>query len=264
MPEPALASGTAPYRSGPTDVRVAAVVLALAAAAWTATADRMAGMHPGPGGDLGGVGWFAVSWLLMMAAMMLPAITPMVVAYGARAKRPAATALFAVAYLAVWLAAGLIAYAAIEAVRSWEAGFLGWQEGGRYVAAGVIVAAALYQLTAPKDASLRRCRDRRAFLRDHWRPGRLGALRMGVEHGGYCVGCSWALMAALFALGAMSLTWMALLAVLIAAERLLPRAARLAVVLVLVALGAGVALVPGHVPALDAPGSAPMHEMRMQ
>ncbi len=244
--------------SGRTDAGAAAVALAAAAGAWALTADRMAGMDPGPGSDLGGLGWFAVSWMLMMAAMMLPAITPMVAAYGARAARPGATALFAAAYLATWLAAGLIGYGVIEAVRSLELGFLAWSEAGRYVAAGVIVAAGLYQLTAPKAGALRRCRDRRTFLREHWRPGRPGALRMGVEHGGYCVGCSWALMAALFALGVMSLTWMALVAALIAAERLLPWRTRLGIALVLVALGTCVALIPGHVPALAAPGSMPM------
>jgi predicted metal-binding membrane protein len=201
--------------------------------------------------------------MLMMAAMMLPAITPMVAAHGARAARPGATALFAAAYLATWLAVGLVGYAAIEAVRSLGLGFLAWHDGGRYVAAGVIVVAGLYQLTAPKAGALRRCRERRTFLREHWRPGHLGALRMGVEHGGYCVGCSWALMAALFALGVMSLTWMAVVAALIAAERLLPRPGRLGVALVLVALGTCVVLVPGQVPALAVPGSAPMHDMPM-
>jgi predicted metal-binding membrane protein len=230
-----------------------AVLLVLDAAAWTLTADRMAGMDAGPGSELGGVGWFAVSWLVMMAAMMLPALTPMVVAYARRAVRPGATAAFAAGYLVAWLAAGLVGYAAVEAVRSLEPGFLAWNEAGRYVAAGVLAGAGLYQLTASKDACLRRCRDRRTFLQEHWRPGRLGALRMGMEHGGYCVGCSWALMAALFALGAMSLTWMALVAGLIAAERLLPRTARLGVALVLVALATSVALVPGEVPALTVP-----------
>jgi len=88
---------------------------------------------------------------------------------------------------------------------------------------------------------------------------------MGVEHGGWCVGCSWALMAALLALGVMSLTWMALMAVLIAAERVLPRGVRLGVALVLVVLGAWVALAPGDVPGLTVPHSAPtggMESMR--
>jgi predicted metal-binding membrane protein len=244
------------------DVVLVAVLVGLAAAAWTLTADRMSGMDAGPGSELGGVGWFAVSWLVMMAAMMIPALTPMVVAFGRRAARPTATAVFAAGYLAAWLAVGLAGYAAIEAVRSLELGFLVWNDAGRYVAAGVIAGAGLYQLTMPKEACLRRCRDRLAFLHERWRPGRLGALRMGIEHGGYCVGCSWALMAALFALGAMSLTWMAVVAVLIAAERLLPRTARLGVALVLVALGTFVAVAPGAVPALTVPDTGSMSVMR--
>jgi len=100
-------------------------------------------------------------------------------------------------------------------------------------------------------------------MQERWRPGRLGALRMGVEHGAYCFGCSWALMGTLFGLGVMSLTWMAVVAVLVAGERLLHRRARLAVAVVLVALGAWVALAPGDVPALTVPGSHPMQEMRM-
>jgi predicted metal-binding membrane protein len=251
-------------RSGPTEGGLTAVVLSAAALAWVVTANRMAGMDAGPGTELGSVGWFGVTWLVMMAAMMLPAAAPMVVAYGRRAVRADATGVFAGAYLLTWLAAGLVGYAAIEAVRSLNLGFLGWDSGGRYVAGGVIAFAGLYQFTAAKEGCLRRCRDRRSFMHAHWRPGRVGALRMGLAHGGYCIGCSWALMATLFALGVMSLTWMALIAVLIAAERLLDRRARLIVAVVLVVLGAWVALAPGEVPALTVPGSQPMHEMQRE
>jgi len=253
---------TAVRRSGLAERRLTAVVLAAAAAAWGLTVNRMAGMDAGPGTALGGVGWFATSWLVMMAAMMLPAAAPMVVAYGRRAVGADTTGAFAAAYLLTWLAAGLVGYAAIEAVRSLNLGFLGWGSGGRYAAGGVIAFAGLYQLTAAKAGCLRRCRDRRSFMHEHWQPGRVGALRMGLAHGGYCIGCSWALMATLFALGVMSLTWMAMIAVLIAAERLLDRRARLVVAVVLVALGAWVALAPGEVPALTVPGSQPMHEMQ--
>jgi len=248
-------------RPGGAELRLGAVLLAVTAAAWALTADRMAGMNAGPGAELGGLGWFAVSWLVMMAAMMLPALAPMVVEHGRHAAHAGAPALFAAGYLATWLAAGLVGYAAIEGVRSLDPGFLAWDEAGRYVAAGAIAAAGFYQLSAPKGACLRRCRERATFLRDRWRPGRLGALRMGAEHGGWCVGCSWALMAALLALGVMSLTWMVLVAMLIAAERVLPRAARLSVALVLVVLGAWVALAPGEVPGLTLPHSAPMGGM---
>jgi predicted metal-binding membrane protein len=256
-------TATALRRTGRNELVLVTVLVGLAVAAWTVTADRMAGMDAGPGSELGGVGWFAVSWLVMMAAMMLPALTPMVVAFRRQAARPTETPVFAAGYLAAWLAAGLIGYATIEALRSLELGFLVWNEAGRYVAAGVIAGAGLYQLTAPKEACLRRCRDRLTFLHERWRPKRLGALRMGIEHGGYCVGCSWALMAALVALGAMSLTWMAVVAVLIAAERLLPGIARLGVALVLVALGTFVAVAPREVPALTVPDSGSMPAMQM-
>ena len=229
------------------------------AGAWALTAARMGGMAAGPGAELGGLGWFAVSWVVMMAAMMLPALAPMLVAYERRASRAGradSVATFAAGYYAAWLAAGLLAYAVIKGVRSLGPGFLAWDEAGRYVAAAVIAGAGLYQLTALKGACLRACTERAAFIAERWRPGRIGALRMGLEHGGWCVGCSWALMAALFALGAMSLTWMALVTVLVAGERTLPRPARLGVAAVLVALGLWVALAPGAVPGLTVPDSS--------
>jgi predicted metal-binding membrane protein len=245
-------------RVGRAEAPLVALLLGLAAAGWALTHQRMGSMDAGPGTALGDLGWFAVSWLLMMAAMMLPAVTPMVAAYRRRAP-VGDSATFAAAYLAAWVAAGLAGYAAIEAVRSLDLGFLAWGEAGRYVAAGTIVGAGIYQLTSPKATCLRRCRERGQFLADHWRPGRLGALRMGVAHGGFCIGCCWALMAALFALGVMSLTWMAVVAALIAAERLLPWHAHAGVAMVLVALGTGVALAPGDVPGLTLPSSMEMH-----
>ena len=119
------------------------------------------------------------------------------------------------------------------------------------------LAAALYQLTPSKNACLSRCRSRRAFLLKDRRAGRDGALRMGIEHGAWCLGCCWALMAALFALGAMSVGWMALISVLIAAERLLPwRAlATTGVAALLAAVAIGVAAAPARVPMLTIPGS---------
>jgi predicted metal-binding membrane protein len=121
----------------------------------------------------------------------------------------------------------------------------------------VLVAAAVYQFTPLKDACLKRCRSPLAFLLTAWRPGRLGAMRMGIEHGAWCVGCCWALMAALFALGVMSLGWMAFVAALIAVEKLLPWRvfANRGVALLLVALGIAVAFAPGRVPGLTLPGS---------
>jgi predicted metal-binding membrane protein len=242
-------------RSGPGQIGPVVLLLAATAGGWVLSDQRMAGMDAGPGSELGTVGWFAITWLVMMAAMMLPAITPMAAAYGRRAASVGGTAAFAAGYLAAWVAAGLAGYAAIESARSIDPAFLAWDEAGRYVTAGTILGAGLYQLTAPKAAFLRRCRDLGAFLEEQWRPGLPGALRMGAEYGRFCIGCCWALMAALFALGVMGLTWMAVVAVLITAERLLPWDARIGVAVVLLALGAGVALAPDDVPGLTVSGS---------
>ncbi|MGH2947848.1 MAG: DUF2182 domain-containing protein [Solirubrobacteraceae bacterium] len=191
-------------------------MLAVAAGAWAATGDRMAGMDAGPGTELGGLGWFTVAWVTMMAAMMLPSIAPVVLAH-ARVQI-AATPVFVAGYLLTWAAVGMLGYALIEGVRSLDLGVLAWDEAGPYAAGGAILAAAIYQLSPLKNRSLRRCRNPSAFVSEHWRPGPVGALRMGIEHGWVCVASSWALMAALFALGVMSVGWMVVVAALIAIE----------------------------------------------
>jgi len=252
-------SASASLRRGaplPVAVQVAMVagLLAIAAGCWALTDARMAGMDAGPGTALGGVGWFAVSWAVMMAAMMLPATAPMAVAHARL--RPAApgraTLAFVAGYLLAWSAAGLVAYALIEGVRALHLGFLAWDDAGRYVAAGAILAAALFQLTPVKEACLRRCRDPLAA-------------RSGLEHGVHCIACCWALMAALFALGVMSIGWMALVAALITAERLvaLEPMGRRAVAVVLAVLGLAVALAPGDVPGLTVPDSQDAAGMTM-
>ena len=108
---------TALRRSGPGELRLGVVLVAAAAGAWALTAGRMGGMDAGPGADLGGLGWFAVSLVVMMAAMMLPALAPMIVDYKRRAGRVESVATFAAGYSAAWLAAGLLAYAVIKGVR---------------------------------------------------------------------------------------------------------------------------------------------------
>ena len=142
--------------------------------------------------------------------------------------------------------AGIGAYGLFELGKSLFAGSLAWHSGGRWLAAGVLALAALYQLTPLKRAFLLRCRSPRRFLDTSWQNTRPGALVMGLRNGGWCLGCSWALMAALFALGVMSLTWMALIAVLVALEKLGPwgRGARLATAGVLVVLAAAILAVP--------------------
>jgi predicted metal-binding membrane protein len=231
------------------------VVVALAILAWAITGDRMDGMDAGPGTDLGGLGWFAGVWVVMMAAMMFPSLLPAVLVHSRI--RPLGTALFVGGYLVSWTVAGLLAYAVFEVLRSLDIGFLAWDEGGRFVAAGVLLAAALYELTPLKRACLRECRP--PFPRHASRPGVAGELRSGIAHGAWCVGCCWALMAALFALGVMSVGWMALIAALIAADKLLPwrAAATRGVTAVLLALALAVAVAPEDVPGLTLPDAAP-------
>ena len=250
-------------------------LIVLAAVGWLVTDDRMTGMDMGPGTDPGTLGFWVTAWVVMMAAMMFPSISPMVVMYhriqkGKRARgKPAAfgaTAVFVAGYLLAWSGAGLVGYAVLWLGHELSPGFLAWDEAGPYVAGAVIFAGALYQLTPLKDICLTKCRDPFAFVLTAWRPGRGGALRMGIEHGAWCVGCCWALMASLIALGVMSVGWMAFVAALIALEKLLPwrRVANWSVAAVLVVLGIGVAFVPQDVPGLTVPGDAAASTMMMR
>ncbi|HSD24596.1 MAG TPA: DUF2182 domain-containing protein [Solirubrobacterales bacterium] len=226
------------------DIRLAALpVLAIAAIGWWITADRMQGMDMGPGTDLGSLGWFTGVWVTMMPAMMLPSLAPK------------ATVPFAAGFLAPWLAAGVVAYVLVQGVRSLDPAFLAWDEGGRYIAGGVIAVAAAWELTPAKHACLRHCREARVPEISASRE-----VRDGVVEGAFCIGCCWALMAALFALGVMSVTWMVVIAALIAIEKLWPseRLAEGATVVVLLALAIGVAFFPGQLPGLTVPMSEPM------
>jgi predicted metal-binding membrane protein len=259
-------AGRAPPLPGLIQLGLIGTLVALAALAWAYTGEQMSGMDAGPGTDLGGLGFWLTAWVVMMAAMMFPSISPMVVMYariqeGRRQRgqptEAGATAIFVGGYLLTWAAVGLLAYLLFEIGRSLDLGFLAWDSAGPYVAGGVIVVAAIYQLTPLKDVCLRHCRNPMTFVLMHWRSGRIGALRMGIEHGGWCVGCCWGLMAALFALGVMSIGWMALIAALIALEKLLPwkAGANRSVAAMLVVLGLAVAFVPDQVPGLTLPNS---------
>jgi predicted metal-binding membrane protein len=252
-------------------VALVAALLALAVAAWVVTDDRMAGMDSAPGAALGGLGFYVTVWVVMMAAMMFPSVAPTVAMYdrlraGHRAKgrgaAPEATAIFVSGYLLVWTAAGLLAYGLVELGRQLGPAFLAWDKGGRWLTGGVIVAAAAYQLTPWKQACLVKCRSPMMFLAERWRHGRSGALELGARHGAWCLGCCWALMAALFAVGVMSIAWMAVIAAVIAGEKLLPwpRATRRAVAVALLVLGLAVSIAPADVPGFAEPGSNGMQD----
>jgi predicted metal-binding membrane protein len=247
-------------------VGVLVSLLAAAALAWLLTRQRMLGMDAGPGTDLGSLGFYVVSWVVMMAAMMFPSIAPMVLTFAfvqsrrrdrGAVDRAVSTWVFVAGYLLIWTAFGVAAYGLYVGVSRISIPALSWHRGGPYLAGGVLVAAAVYQLTPAKDACLSHCRAPLDFVLTHWRDGPSGALRMGVVHGAWCIGCCWGLMAALFALGVMSVQWMLAIAGLVALEKLLPRK-RLAnrlVAITLIVLGLGVALVPRHVPGLTLPES---------
>ena len=223
-------------------------------------------MDMGPGTDPGSLGFFLTTWVVMLAAMMFPSVAPMVIAYArvhrrrrerARYAPAGASAVFVAGYLVSWTIYGLAAYALYVSVASLSPDFLAWDRGGRYLAAGVIMAAAVYQLTAAKDVCLTKCRTPMDFVLGHMRYGYTGAMRMGIEHGGWCVGCCWALMAALFALGVMSVGWMALVGAFIAIEKMLPwkLLANRSVAIALAVIALGVAVAPGSVPGLTEPNS---------
>jgi predicted metal-binding membrane protein len=152
----------------------------------------------------------------------------------------------------LWTGVGVVGYLAAHAARD----VLAWDEGGRWIAGATLLAASVYELTPLKAACLRKCRSPLGFLLGAWREGWSGGLRMGARHGAWCVGCCWALMASLFALGIMSLAWMAFVAALIAAEKVLPwrRVATFGTAALLVALGALLLAAPDAIPGLTIPG----------
>jgi predicted metal-binding membrane protein len=173
-----------------------------------------------------------------------------------RRKGPAAPLVFAVGYVLTWAAAGVVAYALFDAGRSLLGDALAWDSAGQWLAGGTLIVAAAYELTPLKDVCLSKCRSPLGFLLGAWRDGLGGALNMGARHGAWCVGCCWALMASLFALGVMSLAWMAFVAALIALEKTLPwgRVATYATALILLVLGVLLIAAPDAIPGLTVPG----------
>ena len=178
---------------------------------------------------MGGLVTFVGVWATMMAAMMLPAAAPMVAAYAGVGHERASTPAFVLGYLSVWTTSGLAVYGIGMQLPSWS-----------WLAAVGLIGAGLYQLTALKNACLRRCRAPLGFVMRRWRDGPLGAFSMGLEHGAWCAGCCAGLMVALFALGMMNLAWMAGVALLILAEKALPGGTRIASVSGVGLIAAGV------------------------
>jgi predicted metal-binding membrane protein len=234
------------------------LLFALAAVAWWSTSERMGGMDDGPGTALGALAWFLSVWVVMMAAMMFPAVSPTVALYAHMSRRRGRVAplLFAAGYVATWTAAGLVAYGIFDAGRALLGDELAWDNAGRWLGGATLIVAAAYELTPAKDVCLTKCRSPLGFLLSSWRDGLTGAIAMGTRHGAWCVGCCWALMASLFALGVMSLTWMAFVAALIALERTVPwgRAVTYATAAILLVVGVVLLAAPEAIPGLTIPG----------
>jgi predicted metal-binding membrane protein len=176
----------------------------------------------------------AAMWLAMMVAMMAPSAAPLILLYarghrhavaqGRLPARAAATGSFTLGYFAIWGAFSLLAAGAQYALESVGA-MSGMAMGlhSRWASGGVLLLAGAYQFTPLKRACLSACRMPAAFLAQHWRPGARGAFRLGWRHGLYCLGCCALLMALLFVGGVMNLAWIAALAMLVMAEKWLPR-----------------------------------------
>jgi predicted metal-binding membrane protein len=262
--ESASGSGLGPaFAASRAQLGLVTVLFALAAAGWWWTVGEMRGMDGGPWTGLGTLGWFLGVWVVMMAAMMFPSVAPTVALYARMSTSRLLPVAFTTGYLATWAGAGLVAFAIGAAAARAAGGDLAWENAGRLVAGTTLIAAAVYELTPLKDVCLGKCRSPLGTLLGSWRDGWRGALRMGVGNGAWCVGCCWALMASLFALGVMSVTWMAVVAGLIAFEKTIPwrRVGTYGTTLVLVVLGVLVLAAPDALPGFTVPGDRQMPAM---
>jgi predicted metal-binding membrane protein len=235
-------------------------LLGLAAVSWAVFLTR-AGDPMTMGEEMGRTGpdltmggsWplFLLTWVAMMVAMMFPAAAPMVVMFG-RMRRgdPPSVALFTASYIALWVAFGVAAYL-LSATVEWSASRSEWValHWGR-LGGVILVLAGVYQLTPLKDVCLRHCRTPLSFVLTHWRDGRSGAMRMGLVHGLYCVGCCWLLFLILIPLGVMNVAAMVAIALLVFAEKTLPhgRSVGLLASVALVVVGVAVAVQPSLLP----------------
>ena len=195
-------------------------------------------------------------WQAMIAAMMLPSSLPLIQLYVFTARGqpafPAGVSLFLLGYFAVWSAFALVAFAGDMRlhllVHTWS-----WLAAhSQIIPAATLATAAVYQITPLKDACLEKCRHPAAYLKRHYERGALGGLRLGLGHAVFCVGCCWALMLVMFAAGVAHLFWMGVLAVVMFAEKALPRGGRLVrpVAFVLATLAVCALVLPGSVPGL--------------
>ena len=172
---------------------------------------------------------YVVLWGVMMVAMMLPAMTPIVGLFQTIARRKREQGLpftpawvFMIGYVMLWTFTGGVGYAADIAIQALPESFPSLRTYGFMIGGLTLMVAGIYQLTPLKYLCLSQCRSPMGFLLTSWRDGTLGAFRMGVRHGAYCLGCCWSLMVVLFVVGTMNLVWMGLLTMVIFVEKIVP------------------------------------------
>ena len=220
-------------------------------------------MDNGPWTGLGTFGWFLGVWVVMMAAMMFPSVSPTVALYARMSKSRLLPVAFTTGYLATWAGAGLVAFVIGVVATQAAGGELAWEHAGRPIAGATLIAAAVYEMTPLKDVCLGKCRSPLGTLLGSWRDGWSGALRMGagtVPGASGAAGPSWPHCSRL---GVMSVTWMAVVAGLIAFEKTIPwrRVATYGTALILVVLGVFVLAAPDALPGLTVPGDGQMPAM---
>jgi predicted metal-binding membrane protein len=237
---------------------ILALLLAFAAASWFLLAWQSARMNGEMTPTMGmGAALFLANWVLMMVAIMFPTASPMILTFariyqGKRQKNQAfvPTWIFVGAYLAVWAVTGAVAYGLAFGLE-----YLGLRSdwlmaNAGHVGGGLLVVAGVYQFLPIKNTCLSKCRTPMSFILSSWRDGYTGALRMGVEHGTYCLGCCWLLFLILFPLGVMNVAAMAVITAVIFLEKSAPVGPRIAQAagVILVAYGLLVQFLPNLLP----------------
>jgi predicted metal-binding membrane protein len=248
------------------------LLLGLAAGAWALLAWQQADADMAMASPTMGVGaaLFLAIWVVMMVAMMFPTAAPMILTFhkvqvGKRERGEAfvATWVFVAAYLLVWVLSGGVAYAGAVAAEAVAARAALSADAAARGGGAILIAAGLYQLTPLKDRCLAKCRTPVGFIMTSWRDGTVGAVRMGLEHGLYCRGCCWLLFVILFPLGIMNVAAMAVITLVIFAEKAAPwgRPVARVTAAVLVTYGVAVLAAPRLLPTfmeggIAAPSSA--------
>jgi predicted metal-binding membrane protein len=250
---------------------ILALLIAASAAAWALLVRQQTGMDAGmrmvsPTMGMTAALFLAV-WLIMMIAMMFPAAAPMILTFhqvqsGKRGRGQAfvSTWVFVAGYMLVWTATGVLAFAAAAGAEM-LAGHVGLSGAtAARIGGALLMAAGAYQLSPLKDLCLAKCRTPIGFILTSWRDGQWGAVRMGLQHGLFCLGCCWLLFLALFPLGIMNIAAMAAVTLLVFAEKTFPHGELIAKVsgVALLLYGAAVLVFPQALPTFQ-----PMDAMMM-